>query len=105
MPLSVELIPGTEARVMVGTRGFCTWHPAVLFPCSAKRDTHKPPPGSSWVEGEGVPGPGPLLCWRWGLHALEHERCPVLGKQRAACVHKVAGGGVGRGQMEEGVPG
>lgn len=40
----------------------CTWHPAACSPASGQEDTHKPPPGSSWVEGRAFwPGPPPVL--------------------------------------------
>lgn len=91
---------------MVGTRGVLHLVPQQpCSPASGQEGDHKPPllGPAGWRGGRS--GQGPLLCWRWGLHALEHERCPVLGKQRAACVHKVARGVGERGQMEEGVPG
>lgn len=88
---------GTETRVAVGTPGAFTPDRHPRSPASWPEGHSQ---ASSWVQlggGEGILAGRPLLRWRWGFHALEHERCPVLGKQRAVCVH--------RGQVEEGAPG
>lgn len=71
-----------EARKGVHPLGFGTWG---LIP------THNCPVGDSQASsgvqlsrGKGVLAGSSLLCWRWRLHALEHEWCPVLGRRESS---------------------
>ena len=84
---------GTETRVVVGTPGAFTPDRHPRSPASWPEGHSQ---ASSWVQlggGEGILAGPALLRWRRGLHALEHERRPVLGEQRAVCVHRVGGTG------------
>lgn len=77
--------------------GFCTWHPAPPSPCLlAKRDTHKPPPGSSWVEGRAF-WPGPPSCvgdggsMRWNMRGVRFWG----GREQHVYIRWPGGGGSG----------
>lgn len=73
-----------EAREGVHPLGFGTWGLTPIHNCPVGYSQ-----ASSWVQlsgRQGVLAWSALLCWRRRLHALEHERRPVLGRQeRSVC--------------------